>query len=150
MKRIALLAFTLAALTVSFIPAQAADEKHEEILKMLKITGVEKMMTQMVSQMVATFKSKETGVPDAFWTKLESSLDAHAMIDKLMPIYDKHYTLEDLKAVNAFYSTPAGQRLLTSMPEVMQESMAVGQAWGQQAAQDVMKALEAEKKKGGK
>lgn len=147
MKRLVLVLATAVALTVSFVPAQAADEKHEEIVKMLKITGVEKMMTQMVSQMVSTFKSKETGVPDAFWTKLEASLDAKGMIEKLIPVYDKHYSLEDLKAVNAFYSTPAGQHLLASMPEVMQESMAIGQAWGQQAAQDVMKALEAEKKK---
>ncbi len=147
MKRLVLVLATAAALTLSFVPAQAADEKHEEILKMLKITGVEKMMTQMVGQMVTTFKSKETGIPDAFWTKLESSLDTKGMIEKLIPIYDKHYSLEDLKAVNAFYSTPAGQHLLTSMPAVMQESMAIGQTWGQQAAQDVMKALEAEKKK---
>jgi hypothetical protein len=31
----------------------------------------------------------------------------------------KYYTLEDLRAVNAFYSSPAGQKIRATVPKVM-------------------------------
>ena len=46
------------------------------------------------------------------------------------PLYDKYYTLDDLKAINAFYASPTGQKVLTSLPQIMQESMKIGQEWG--------------------
>ncbi|MDB6138842.1 MAG: hypothetical protein JWO94_1914 [Verrucomicrobiaceae bacterium] len=151
MKPFAFVAMTVLVFASSALrAAEVPTEKQAEITKMLKITGVEKMMTQMMSQMMATFKSKDSSVSSAFWDKLEAGMDAHSMIDKLIPIYDKYYSLEDLKAVNAFYATTAGQHLLTTMPQVMQESMVIGQQWGQETAQKVSKAMEAEKEKKGK
>jgi len=42
--------------------------------------------------------------------------------------------------VNAFYESPAGQRMLSTLPQLMQESMEIGQEWGEkvgrQAAQE--------------
>ena len=154
MKAVTLFCLAVVTLSTTLLhadtPTATPSEKQKEIAKMLKITGVEKMMNQMVSQLVATFKEKSPNVPASFWEKFESSLDAHAVVQRIIPIYDKHYSLEDLKAVNAFYATPAGQHLLGAMPQVMQESMLIGQQWGRELAEKAIKEIKAEEIEVGK
>jgi hypothetical protein len=42
-----------------------------------------------------------------------------------------------LQQIQAFYQTPAGQKLLDRMPVIAQESMALGQKVGQAIAKDM-------------
>ena len=37
----------------------------------------------------------------------------------LVPIYDKHWTDEDVKGLILFYETPLGQKMITVLPQVM-------------------------------
>ncbi len=46
-------------------------------------------------------------------------------------VYARNFTVEELRQIQAFYHTPAGQKLLDRMPAIMQESMALGQKVGQ-------------------
>ena len=62
-----------------------------------------------------------------------------------IPIYQKHLTQEDIAALNKFYDSPAGKKMIKVQPLIMQESMAVGQAWGQKIAQEVINKYQAEK-----
>jgi hypothetical protein len=48
-------------------------------------------------------------------------------MDTVIPIYQRHFTKQDMAASLAFYSSPAGQRILDEMPSVMQEAMQAGQ-----------------------
>ena len=64
----------------------------------------------------------------------------------IVPIYDKYYTIDDLRAVNAFYSSPAGRKILSTLPQVMHESISAGQEWGRKIAQSASEELSAEKK----
>jgi uncharacterized protein len=45
------------------------------------------------------------------------------MEQALIPAYQKHFTHGDLVAMNGFYSSPVGQKVLHELPDVMQESM---------------------------
>jgi hypothetical protein len=74
-------------------------------------------------------------------------MDVNELIEKLMPIYDKYYTLEDLKAVNAFYESPAGQRLLVVAPMAMQDAMKIGQEWGEKLGKEAATEAEQEANK---
>jgi uncharacterized protein len=40
-------------------------------------------------------------------------------------IYARHFTVEDLDQLSAFYRSPIGKKMLTKMPVIMQESMQV-------------------------
>jgi len=120
------LAMTFSPMTRAEVPA----DKRVEIEKMLRLTGMEKMIDQMKSQMITSMRPAFPSLSDAFWVKLEEELDVKELIDQIIPVYDKYYTLEDLKAVNAFYATPAGQKILSTLPLVVQESSQIGQAWG--------------------
>jgi hypothetical protein len=45
-----------------------------------------------------------------------------------------------------FYTTPAGKKLISSQPVIMQESMQIGQQWGQSLFMKVMEKHAALKK----
>ena len=100
-----------------------------------------------MNQLIASFKTQMPQVPEAFWTKFQQKMDTRELINKIIPIYDKYYTIEDLKAVNAFYETPAGQKVLSTLPQIMQESMKVGQEWGQKMGKQAADEAEQEMKK---
>jgi hypothetical protein len=55
------------------------------------------------------------------------------MVDAIVPIYQKHLTKADLTAITAFYSSPAGQKILAEMPAIMSESMQAGGEIGRRA-----------------
>ena len=50
-------------------------------------------------------------------------LDLEAMLQAMTPVYQKHLTKPDLDAMTAFYSSPAGQRILNEMPAITAEAM---------------------------
>lgn len=142
--KIALLALALCPALVA--RAEVSPEKRAEIDTMLRLTGMEKLVTQMMTQMTARMKAEAPQIPPAFWDKLSARMTGQSFIDKIVPVYDKYYTIEDLHAVNTFYSSPAGQKILATLPQVMHESMQIGQDWGKQMAQEVVAEMQAEKK----
>ena len=111
--------------------ADVSPEKRKEIEKLLRLTGMEKLVSQMETQMIASLKAQMPQVPELFWTKFQQKMNTRELVEKIIPIYDKYYSTEDIKAVNAFYETPAGQKLLSTLPQVMHEAMKVGQEWGE-------------------
>jgi hypothetical protein len=124
----------------SIDPAKAA-----EIRKMLELTGTVKLTTQVLDQMIDTFKSQNSSVSADFWDRFEKQMNPQDLVDKMVPLYDKYYTLDDLKAINAFYESPAGQRVLANSPLIMRESMQIGQEWGRNVAAQLMDQLKKEK-----
>jgi len=59
-----------------------------------------------------------------FQTRLLEKLDYGAMIDEIaIGVYDKNYTLEEIKDLIAFYKSPTGQKSLKLMPTIMRETM---------------------------
>ena len=128
----------------SFVRADSTTEKRAEIEKLLQVTGMVKLVDQMKTQMIAQLRQNQPQIPATFWDKFSSKFDSRQLLEKIIPIYDKYYSLDDLRAVNAFYSSSAGQRILSTMPSVMQESMRAGQEWGAQISQEAAQEAQAE------
>jgi hypothetical protein len=127
---------------------QAIDPaKEAEIRKLLELTGTVKMTHQVMDQMIASFKMQNSDVSPDFWDRFEKEMNLQELVDKMIPIYAKYYSLDDLKAVNAFYQTPVGQRVLAATPQIMHESMQIGQDWGRQVVNRLMTELKEEKDK---
>ena len=143
MKKLIVFAVITMVAFVSIAQAEVTAAKRREIEKMLRLTGMEKLMAQMKTQMISGMKTQMTQVPEEFWTSFESKMDMRALLEKIIPLYDKYYTIEDLKAVNAFYESTVGQKVLSTLPKIMQESMAIGQEWGEKIGEQA--AAEAEK-----
>ena len=53
-------------------------------------------------------------------------------------VYATHFTLEDLQALNKFYQSDVGKRLIAEAPAIAKENIPIGMAWGRDAAQRAM------------
>jgi uncharacterized protein len=147
MKKLLITTLIIICSYVSIAHAEISSEKRKEVETMLRLTGMEKLMTQMKSQMISVFQKQIPDVSQDFWNRFEQKMDVRELIEKIIPVYDKYYTLEDLKAVNAFYESPAGQKVLATLPQVMQESMKIGQEWGEKIGKQAAAEAEEESKK---
>ena len=132
MKIIKLIVAVLLLNSGAWLHAEISQEKRQEIETMLKLTGMQQLTDQMMAQMIQGMSANMPTVPPEFWQRFSKNLKTAELIEKIIPLYDKYYSLEDLKAVNAFYSSPAGQRMIQTLPQIMQESMKIGQEWGQE------------------
>ena len=146
MKRFIAVALILSFSVVSIAKADISPEKRKEIEKMLRLTGVEKLVGQMETQMIEGMKTQMPQVPELFWTKFKQKMNTRELIEKVIPVYDKYYTTEDIKAVNTFYESPSGQKLLATLPQLMQETMKIGQEWGEKIGKQAAEEAEQELK----
>ena len=117
-------------LAASFIVRAQADSFDADIVKMQKLNGASEAM---FSQIVLQFKSIKPGVTDEQWATLKKEVFDVEVIElnkQLIPVYKKHFTQDEVKAIIAFYETPAGKKLADKTPLIAVESMQSSQAWG--------------------
>ncbi|MGN6512605.1 MAG: DUF2059 domain-containing protein [Lysobacteraceae bacterium] len=126
-------------------PAQAVDpHKAAVIRELLEVTGANAIAMQMADSLLEGERQGNPDIPPAFWSHLRDKLRGLDMAATLIPVYDRHFSTEDLEAAVAFYRSPGGQRMLKEMPAVMKESLAIGQELGRQIAQQVLGELKNE------
>ncbi|WP_419904706.1 DUF2059 domain-containing protein [Kiloniella sp.] len=68
---------------------------------------------------------------------------------QLHEIYSKHFTTNELRDIVAFYKTPTGQKTVTAMPLIIQDSMKINQGKAQQIMPRIMQKLAARFKEEG-
>jgi uncharacterized protein len=67
-----------------------------------------------------------------------------AVIDAMVPVYAKHFTMEEIQGLVKFYESPLGQRAVKLIPQVVQESQAAGAQIDQQVAITTLRGMETE------
>jgi hypothetical protein len=82
-------------------------------------------------------KSVNVIVDDVF---RDLSLDD--LIQDLVPVYQRHLTRSDVRALIAFYSSPPGQKILREQPAMIKESMQVAGAAQQRRMEVLLATLE--------
>jgi uncharacterized protein len=118
-------------------PADAPASK-EDILQLFEIMNLHQQMrlvmdsiTKQQSALVReTMRKRYPGIPEERMARFESIMQesmrdfpVDAMLDDMVPVYQKHLTRTDVAAMNTFYSSPTGQKLLKEMPAMTSESM---------------------------
>ncbi len=73
---------------------------------------------------------------DAIIPLMLESMNARVseIIDQIAALYARTFTAEELREVTAFYRGPTGQKLVEKLPVITQESMLIGQRFGQAVA----------------
>ena len=115
--------------------AASKNTKEAAIRRLLDVTGVARMGVQVMDTLIDSFRKGSPAVPQQFWTEFRSEIRAQDVVDIVVPIYDRHFSEDEVRGVLAFYETPVGKRLLEKQPVIMQESMQAGQEWGRILAQ---------------
>jgi hypothetical protein len=88
---------------------------------------------------------------DAFAPALLDNMSARLpeFAEQIILIYARNFTPGEMREMTTFYRTPVGQKLLEKLPTVTQESMRVGQAWGQRIGAEVQNRMIEELRKKG-
>lgn len=126
--------------------AFAEQASAESVKQLMNKTGAGELGVQAMNQMLPALKNLVPDAPEAFWDDYMAGFNPEDLIEMTVPIYQKYLTEDEIQAINAFYDTPAGKKLIRVQPNIMQESMMAGQQWGQAVAKDVMDKYRAEKK----
>lgn len=111
-------------------PSQFKDispEKVNLIITLMEVNGTRQNMQTNIEQIIAQ-------VPLERRTEVEALFDIDEIIKQLIPIYDKYYTLEELKAIIDFYRSAPGKKLVEATPQIMKEALQVSVDYFQQKA----------------
>ncbi len=130
MKELLILAVSVFTLSIS-MTSWSEPASPSSIKKLMEITGVGDLSVQMMQQMILSLKQQAPNTPHKYWVDFMSEIDPGEMENLVVPIYQKYLTEEDVVAINEFYSSPVGKKLIRHQPDIMRESMALGQRWGQ-------------------
>ncbi len=64
-----------------------------------------------------------------------------SVTEAMVPIYAKAFTMEDIQGLIQFYESPLGQRVVKTLPEVVQQSQATGVQIEQTSALKVLREM---------
>jgi uncharacterized protein len=119
-------------------PSANAPASRQDVLKLFKVMHIHDQMRSVMDSMTKqqsalvheTMKKRYPQIAeerlqqfDAMMEESMKDFPVDAIIDDLIPVYKKHLTRTDVSAMNVFYSSPTGQKLLREMPAMTEESM---------------------------
>ena len=142
--RIALVAWLLVAWLAAPTNAENAgpeDAKRAVILRLMELTRAAELGIQMRDSMLGQFKQMFPQVPAELWDEFGAVFDANELRDATIPIYERNFTLEELTGLVQFYESPLGRSLMSKMPTVMTESLALGNEIGRRQAEELIRRL---------
>jgi hypothetical protein len=106
-------------------PAQAESssaEKQHDIRRLIELTGMAGVTAQcsdaMSRQLVFVFREARQDVPDDLFLIIRKELDSfyaeHAtgpngMVERVVPLYDKHFSHAEIRELLKFYQSELGQ-----------------------------------------
>jgi hypothetical protein len=85
-------------------------------------------------------------IPAVFWDRfLAEARNRRGEFENIiLNVYDRHFSSQELRQLISFYETPVGQKMISELPVVMQESTQAGQQWGGRIGASVASQLESE------
>lgn len=94
------------------------DAYNLEVKLCLKNNGTHHYYSEVVDQMFVELKKQfeEQNVTKDIWTELEQvkPLTLNELEEMIVIAYEGHFTLEDVKNMNALYGTSAGKKMISS------------------------------------
>jgi len=150
---VALLAFGRPAATQTAAPDATAAAK--ELVETMRATDQLKVLMPMLMQQLKPAITQ--GRPeverdyDAMVPQMLAAADTRMgeFTGAIAVIYASHFTVDELRQLTAFYRGPVGQKFLQIMPRIMQDSMTIGQKFGESIALDTRNRMIEELRKRG-
>ena len=129
-------------------------DKEADIRSLMELVGARDMVQDGVAysteqyreKLLATVPNNEKGQAfvNSFTNAYQKKLDIDQLTEQLVPIYDQHFTREEIKNLLQFYGSPLGQKVAAEMPKINREIQARSRAAGTKAAKEALQALKEE------
>jgi hypothetical protein len=123
--------------------------KLQLIHEVLTQSHVVDLMLQTMEMSAPAQRAANPQIPAAFWDRFLGAVrERRGELESLIvPIYDRHFTTDELRQLLAFYRSPIGQKMLTEQPAIARDAMDAGRVWGQQLGMEIGQQMAAEAKK---
>ncbi len=133
-------------LALSAFPAHAETapdpEKARLIKKLLTVSGIADQLAYMKDGVLNSYSQMVTAsypkVPQAFWKDFNGLMgkkEMDALLDRVVPVYAKHMSVETIEKLVAMFETPFWQEWKDKMPEISREAGQIGQQWAMRLTQ---------------
>jgi hypothetical protein len=135
---------SLVLMTAGFARSQSTTDYQKTLKRMFEVSGTQESYKVAITQMFGMLKQQQKNVPDEVWVELQNEFNETSLTDlveMLTPVYEKHLTQADLQKVIDFYQSAVGKKFASKTPDIMQESMQVGQQWGMRIGQKFQERL---------
>ncbi len=149
----------LTANEVSLAQKQAiSSEQIKAARDLMRVTGAENsfrsilavMGAQITNVVIEQNKGKETKVRKILNPILaDAASKREKMVAQAALIYARKFSIAEMQEITRFYKSPVGRRLVAQLPEIMQESMRIGQSVSQKIGADIIRRFKIEAKKQG-
>jgi hypothetical protein len=128
------------------LPTMAATpESRQQAAQLTEMIGVTHQSQQLIAvmraQMVQMAVRSSGKTPEESAKIVDEVLmpdfaaQENDLTNAIIEVWATNFSVDDLKALRAFYATPLGQRLIAQLPTITREGMAAGQAWGRRIYQ---------------
>jgi len=130
------------AITGGQVMAKSAGPASEEqVRQLMEVVGVGKMLAQMKPQAVTNLQQSMPCVQPEFWQNYMDANQTQLFIGRLVPVYQRHFTADEMEGLLKFYRSPLGQKVITEMPETMTEANQAGQQWSHERSDQMIAEL---------
>lgn len=133
------------------VQEKSDDAYKKEFQNYWELMHLQEQYAQVIKSIISNIReNSEFKLEEAFWVNLEKDMvknELDSFILQLLPSYRKHYTLEQLKAINKFFVSPTGQVYLKGQERIQAENTDVMQQWGEQLANRIFTKIEQESEK---
>ncbi len=155
----AAVAILLTANEVSLAKKQAPDGAQIKAARQLMtVTGAENsfrsilavMGAQITNVVIQQNKGKEKKVRKILNPILaDAASQREEMVSQAALIYARKFSIAEMQEITRFYKSPVGRKLVAQLPQIMQESMRIGQSVSQKIGADIIRRFKDEAKKQG-
>jgi len=112
-------------------------EYEAELRRMIASTNVTETMKTQLQMMVAQIASVDPE-SEEIMTAVCDRLDTSVLIDRLMPVYARHYSHEMATAVADFYESEIGRQFIEAQPAIMRDIMPISNEWIMSATHEIL------------
>lgn len=121
-------------------------EKSALIHQLLTMTHSVDLAISTIESGVSAQRAANPRVPAVFWDRflVETRNRRGEFEAMIVPVYDRHFSSAELRQLISFYQSPIGQKMITELPAVTQESMEAGRQWGMKLGASIASQLRSE------
>ena len=112
----------------SLVTTLGLSDQYKALLPVI-LLGLKPVLTQERPEMERAFDAVLPKMADAYAPYYT------AMVDAAATVYANNFTVDELREIEAFYSRPAGKKLLEKSQAIAQQNTQVGQETGRKATE---------------
>ena len=123
-------------------PVFSETKKEKDIEKLLEVSGIRKQLSYMQDTLMNSMSMMISGsfpkVPDEFWKEFNQLIGEKEMddlVNKIIPVYDKHMSHETVKKLIEMFETPFWEEWKEKMPQISREAGLIGSQWGKEISE---------------